>query len=204
MNILAIGAHPDDIEFGCGGGLIKYRKRGCDIYLFVLTPGELGGDPEVRETEQYEAQRIIGAKEVFFGGYKDTELKMNLELIHKIEEVIKKVKPRFIFVNYYDDTHQDHVALAKASLSATRYISNVLFYEVPTTVGFHPNVFVDIKETFEAKLASLEAHRSQMSKTNVEGLSILDIARATAHFRGTQARVQYSEGFVSLRLFINI
>ncbi|MCD6451038.1 MAG: PIG-L family deacetylase [Acidobacteria bacterium] len=204
MNILAIGAHPDDIEFGCGGSLIKYRKKGCDIYLLILTLGELGGDPEVRRREQFEAKRIIGAKEVFFGGYRDTELTMSLPLIHKIEEVIERVKPSFIFVNYYEDTHQDHVALAKASLSATRYIRNVLFYEVPTTVNFSPNVFIDIKQTFEAKLASLEAHSSQITKTNVEGLSILDIARATAHFRGTQAKVQYAEGFVSLRLFINI
>lgn len=158
----------------------------------------------MRRREQFEAKRIIGAKEVFFGGYRDTELTMSLPLIHKIEEVIERVKPSFIFVNYYEDTHQDHVALAKASLSATRYIRNVLFYEVPTTVNFSPNVFIDIKQTFEAKLASLEAHSSQITKTNVEGLSILDIARATAHFRGTQAKVQYAEGFVSLRLFINI
>ena len=101
MNILAIGAHPDDIEFGCGGSLIKYRKKGCDIYLLILTLGELGGDPEVRRREQFEAKRIIGAKEVFFGGYRDTELTMSLPLIHKIEEVIERVKPSFIFVNYY-------------------------------------------------------------------------------------------------------
>ena len=170
----------------------------------MLTKGELGGDVEVRKREQIESQRIIGAQKLFWGGYEDTKIPLDKKLIQWIDNIIKEIKPDFIFVNYPEDTHQDHRRLANASISATRYTRNVLFYEVPTTNNFSPNVFVDIVPVFRQKIATLEAHRSQLLKTNIEDLSIIDIAEATAHFRGTQARVKYAEGFVSLRMFINI
>ena len=75
---------------------------------------------------------------------------------------------------------------------------------MPTTDNFTPNVFVDIGSVLEEKLAALRAHASQGMKTNIEGLSILDIARSSAHFRGVQGRVPLAEAFVSERLFINI
>ena len=118
--------------------------------------------------------------------------------------MLKIVKPEFIFVNYFDDTHQDHLHLTQATLSATRYIRNVLFYEVPTTQNFIPNVFVDIESTLKDKIAALQAHDSQVSRTNIEGLPITEIAKSSANFRGTQGRVKYAEGFISVRLFINI
>ncbi|MCX5679173.1 MAG: PIG-L family deacetylase [Candidatus Omnitrophica bacterium] len=68
MNILAIGAHPDDIEFGCGGTLLKYSSSGHRVFLLVLTKGGFGGDPDVRSKEQKEAALFLGAKEVFWGG----------------------------------------------------------------------------------------------------------------------------------------
>jgi LmbE family N-acetylglucosaminyl deacetylase len=204
MNLLAIGSHPDDIEFGCSGTLIKYRLKGDIIYLLVMTSGELSGKPELRRKEQINSQKIMGAKELIWGGHRDTKLEMSLELIQQIEKAIKKIEPTFIFVNYPEDTHQDHRHLAQATISATRYIRNVLFYEVPTTVNFAPNVFVDIMPTFDLKLECLKAHESQIMKTGIEELSILNMALASAYFRGTQARVKYAEGFVSQRLFINI
>ena len=204
MNVLAIGPHPDDIEFGCGGTLIKFAQKGHNVYLFIATSGEYGGEPEVRRQEQMESAKVIGAKEVFWGGYRDTELPLERELIITIEKVIKTVDPRFIFVNYYDDTHQDHRHLSQATMSATRYIPNFLFYEVPTTQNFNPNVYVDIQPVMDWKLACLEAHRSQVAKTNIEDLTIMETAVSSANFRGVQGRVKYAEAFQSVRLFINI
>jgi LmbE family N-acetylglucosaminyl deacetylase len=204
MNILAIGAHPDDIEFGCGGSLLKYGKRGANIFLMVITEGGLGGDREIRMKEQINSSKILQAKEVFWGGYNDTELPLDRKLIKTIEDVVYKVRPDFIFVNYFDDTHQDHHHLAKATMSATRYVKNVLFYEGPTTRSFSPNVFIEINDILDDKIALLKAHASQVMKTNIEDLSILEIAKSSANFRGIQGRVKYAEGFVSLRLFINI
>jgi LmbE family N-acetylglucosaminyl deacetylase len=125
-------------------------------------------------------------------------------LIGKIEGVIAEVKPDFIFCNYPDDTHQDHRHLSQAIMSATRYIRNVLFFEGPTTQNFGPQVFVDISDNLNQKMAALEAHRSQVMKTNIEDLSIVEVARSTANFRGIQGRVKYAEAFQALRLFINI
>ncbi|MDQ5985412.1 MAG: N-acetyl-alpha-D-glucosaminyl L-malate deacetylase 1 [Syntrophus sp. SKADARSKE-3] len=205
MKILAIGAHPDDIEIGCGGTLAHHVKAGHDVYLLVMTEGHMGGHGETRKLEQEAAARILNPKELFWGGYLDTELFPNMnQLVHDIETIIKKICPDLIFVNYEEDTHQDHRALTKAAVSATRYVKNVLFYEGPTTQQFSPVVFVDINETMEDKIAMLLAHHSQVTKTNIEGLSIADIARSTAVFRGIQGRVHYAEGFIPLRYFIRM
>lgn len=205
MNILAIGPHPDDIEIGCGGTLIKYAKRGHNVFLMLITKGEKGGNTELRYQEQVKAAEIIGARDVFWAGFKDTELldKGN-EMIHTVERYIELTKPHFIFINFFDDTHQDHRAVNRSVLSATRYVKNVLFYEVPTTNNFIPQVFVDISESLEKKIRALEAHESQVMKTNIEDLSIVELARSSANFRGIQGRVRYAEAFSPLRLFINV
>jgi LmbE family N-acetylglucosaminyl deacetylase len=205
MNILAIGPHPDDIEIGCSGALIKYAQRGHDIFLLIITKGEKGGDPEIRYEEQIKAAEIIGARDVFWGGFTDTELlDRGNEIIHLVELYTERIQPDFIFVNFYDDTHQDHRAVNRSVLSAARYVRNVMFYEVPTTNNFTPNIFVDIGSVFELKLEALKAHGSQVMKTNIPGLSIIDIARSSAHFRGVQGRIPLAEGFLPERLFINV
>lgn len=127
MNILAIGAHPDDIEFGCGGTLLKYSERGHKVYLLVLSKGSKGGDPEIRQKEQEASARILKVEKLYFSDYVDTEIVQNRDLIIKIENYLGEIEPDFIFVNYFDDTHQDHVSLANSTISATRYIRNVLF-----------------------------------------------------------------------------
>ena len=204
MNILAIGAHPDDIEYGCAGTLIKYAERDHRILLMILTGGEEGGNGEERKREQSAAAEIIGAQQVFWGGYRDTQLPLNKKLIDKIEEVLVEVKPDLILVNYGDDTHQDHRILTEATMSATRYVRNVLFFEGPTTQNFNPQVFVDISDTLERKFQALKSHESQVMKTNIENMSIVELARANATFRGIQGRGKFAEAFAPLRLFINI
>lgn len=204
MNILAIGGHPDDIEFGCGGTLIKYALAGHNIFLFVLTDGSFGGDSEVRRREQKEAAKFLGARELFWGSFRDTEVVDNRELILKIEEVIHKVQPDIVFLNYLEDVHQDHRAAAQAGVSATRYIREVLFYEVPTTQHFEPDIFVDIQDMLDKKLELLKIHASQVDKTRVENLTILESAQSCANFRGFQGRVKYAEGFKALRVLREI
>ena len=204
MNILAIGAHPDDIEYGCGGMLAKYAKKGHEVYLFVASDGARGGDAEVRRREQEDSARVLGVRDVFWGGYLDTEVPLSRELIVQLEAVIRKIGPRMIFVNSPDDTHQDHRHLAQCASSATLYVPNYLFYEVPSTQNFAPNCSTDIADVLDTKLACLEAHHSQMAKTNIEDLTILELARSCATFRGIQARVKYAEAFQSVRLLLNL
>lgn len=204
MNILAIGAHPDDIEFGCGGTLIKYALKRHAVHLLIMTDGGKGGDPAERRKEQEEAVKVLGAQQLFWGGYADTEVPIERDLIQKVEGVLHRVRPELILVHWGDDTHQDHRHLSTSVVTASRYTRNVLFYEGPTTANFTPSIFVDIDAVLEQKLKTLAAHASQVVKTGVEGLSIVDLARAAAHFRGIQGRVRNAEGFVPLRLFINV
>jgi LmbE family N-acetylglucosaminyl deacetylase len=204
MNVLAIGAHPDDIEYGCGGMLTKYAERGHDVYLWVASDGALGGDGIVRRQEQADSALIMGVRDVLWGEYPDTEIPFNRELIVRLEQVLRQVHPRMIFVHSPDDTHQDHRNLAQGTLSATRYVPNFLFYEVPTTQNFTPNCFTDIEKVLDRKLACLEAHRSQVAKTNIEDLTILELAVSSANFRGIQGRVKYAEAFQSVRLLLNL
>jgi LmbE family N-acetylglucosaminyl deacetylase len=204
MNILAIGAHPDDVEFGCAGTLIKYAGKGAAIDLLVMTDGSRGGSARTRRREQTAAARLMGARRIHWGGYRDTLLPSVRRLIDRMETVIRAVRPDFIFVNSPEDTHQDHRQVARAAISATRYARNVLFYEGPTTVNFTPTVFIDIADEIERKLEALRRHRSQVQKTRIEGTAICEIAEASAHFRGVQGRVRWAEGFAPLRLFINI
>jgi LmbE family N-acetylglucosaminyl deacetylase len=204
VNILAIGAHPDDIEFGCGGTLIKYAEQGHDIFLMVLTTGSVGGDPKIRMQEQEASVKFMNAKGVFWGNFKDTELPVTKELITAIEEIIYETKPHMVFLNYFDDTHQDHRTAAQASVSASRYIKEVMYYEVPTSKNFEPDIFVDIGDVLNKKLELLKLHASQVDQTRVEDLTILESAQSCANFRGYQGRVRYAEGFKALRILKEI
>lgn len=205
MKILAIGAHPDDIEIGCAGSLLKYANGGHDVYFLVMTSGEMGGEAETRKEEQAGSAEIMSVRDLFWGEYNDTQLAVSLNnMISDIEAILRKIKPDFVFVNYGDDTHQDHRMLSRAVISATRYIKNVIFYETPTTNNFSPTLFIDLKNTMDKKITVLLAHKSQVERTNIEGLSIVDIAKSMAVFRGIQGRVVLAEGFMPLRMFINI
>ena len=121
-----------------------------------------------------------------------------------IESIIERVKPDVVFYNHHDDTHQDHRALTKACVSATRYIKEVLCYEVPSTQNFNPKIFVDIGDVLEQKLELLKNHDSQVNKTQVPDLTILESAQSCGMFRGFQGRVKYAEGFLPIRMLRSI
>lgn len=204
IRVLALGAHPDDIEAGCGGALINYARGGHRVFLMVLTEGDQGGERATRKQEQEKAAKRIGVEKIYWGRFGDTEIPMDHGLIQDIERVVREVDPHVIFVHYPDDTHQDHRNLATCTVTATRYTRNVLFYEGPTTQNFSPTVFSDIDAVLEEKIETLCAHASQVKKTNIEKLTIVDIIRASAHFRGIQGRVTNAEAFVPLRVFLTI
>ncbi len=202
-NILVLAPHPDDMEIGCGGSIAEYVKRGDNVHLFVATDGGRGGDVQVRQQEQQDAARILGIITVHWGHFEDTQLPACFEaLMRKVELLVSEVRPATVFVNHHEDTHQDHRALARVAHSATRYVPNVMAYETPTSIGFEPTVFMDISSTMQQKEQALMAHASQVERTNIQGLSIIDIATSTAHFRGIQGRLNSAEAFVPLRIQI--
>lgn len=202
MKILGIGAHPDDLEFGCGGIFSKLSAKGHKICMLVMTGGDIGGNPRSRKTEQEKAAKLLRA-ELFWGGFMDTDVPMSRELIQTIERHIALVKPDLMMVNYGDDTHQDHRNISRAAVTAGRYMKNILFYEVPTTMNFVPTIFSDIGDVIDKKVQLLKCHSSQVYKTRVKNLSIVESAKSAAVFRGYQDRVKYAEGFVPQRLLLD-
>ncbi|MES2201531.1 MAG: PIG-L deacetylase family protein [candidate division FCPU426 bacterium] len=204
LSILAIGAHPDDIEIGCAGTLIKLARAGHAVHLAIMTEGSVGGPGAIRRKEQERAARLFKARSISWLGYQDTRVPVDREAIDKLDKVLNLVKPDVVFANHAEDTHQDHRNTSAVVLSATRNLPNVLFFEVPTSVGFQPDVFVDISGELKAKYAALRLHRSQLDKVNVAAHNILECARSMASFRGFQGRVKAAEGFKALRLLFQI
>ena len=202
MKILGIGAHPDDLEFGCGGTFYKLAQQGHKLNMLVMTHGAAGGDPKLRIAEQMRSAAALKAK-LYWGGFEDTGVVLTRELIRAVEARIEEIKPDIVFVNHTHDTHQDHRNVSRAVETAARYSKNLLFYEVPTTMEFEPGVFVDIGPVISKKVSLLKCHRSQVYKTRVKNLSIIESAKAAAMFRGYQDRVKYAEGFMSRRLLLD-
>ncbi len=204
MNILALGAHPDDIEFGCGGTFLKFSKEENNIYFLVLTKGEFGGKPELREEEQKKAVELLGIKKIFWGGFTDTELPNDRIIITHIDKIIKEINPDEVYVNYIDDIHQDHRILARCALAATRYIKRVFFYEDYTSSNFDPDIFVDIEDVLEQKQELIRLYESQVKKSYPTRLDMVETVRAMANFRGFQGKIKYAEGFKAFRFLRDI
>ncbi|MDQ6994541.1 MAG: PIG-L deacetylase family protein [Mariprofundaceae bacterium] len=198
--VLALAPHPDDLEIGCGGTLAEHAERGDEVHVFIATFGDVGGVAEVRQAEQEAASKILGVKKIHWGGFPDTQLPQRTQdLMDVLERIIAEVKPDMVYVNYDEDTHQDHRTLAQVARSITRYIPNVLYYETPSSMNFEPSIFMDIHDVLSFKIKALEAHASQVEATHVT-LNIFEIALATARFRGVQGKLSCAEAFVPVRL----
>ncbi|GAA0810064.1 PIG-L deacetylase family protein [Spirilliplanes yamanashiensis] len=195
-SVLAIGAHPDDIELGCAGTLAAHRAAGDAVTMLVLTGGQNGpGTDAERRAETEAAARALDCLLVW-GRLADCAMQPDTATIALIESVLESVDADVVYVHAPDDSHQDHRAAAAATLSAARHSSRVLHYRSPSTVRFEPTVYVDISAHLPRKLAALACHRSQ-----VEGSAMVepDVVAASARHFGAQARVRYAEAFAPAR-----
>lgn len=205
VTVLAIGAHPDDIEIGCSATLLKHKRNGAKIYLLVLTKGEASGDPEIREKECRRAAELIGAERIIFGELEDTKIDDGIKTILTIEKMIHQVNPDIIYTHTLKDTHQDHRNTAFATLSAGRRCKKIFMYESPRTFReFSPQLYIDVDEEFQQKKKILSLFSSQSEKEwwaigpkatlALEGLAL---------FRGFQAGVQWAEAFEVSKMVIS-
>lgn len=182
--VLAIGAHPDDVEIGCGGALAKHHVSGDILHILTLSRGAAGGDVNVRTAEAQRAAALLGAK-LAFGDLRDAHITDGVETIEIIEAAIRELRPTHVYTHCLEDTHQDHRAVHAASLVAARHVPNVYCYQSPSsTVEFRPNRFVDITEYKKAKLQVIAAYQSQ-----VDRMASLqdDVIVATARYWGRYA-----------------
>ena len=194
MNILAIGAHPDDIEIGCGGFLLKSTAIGHEVHILIITYGEASGDPHQREIEAKKAVEFIGARGLYFGNKRDTALVPDGTLISVIEEIIEKVKPHLILTHSTSDEHHDHRAVGFATIEAARYYPNILAYENPLTKEFRPEVFVDISDTIKRKVKLLSVYKTQENKAYLKRNAIYGLASYRA-FQSRLKGIKFAEAF---------
>ena len=195
MNILAIGAHPDDIEIGCAGTLLKLKHcHAANIHALVLTEGNLAH--ETLLSEQQKSFGMLGVNTCDQLGLYSGAVNL-YQAIQEIEKVINEVDPDYIFTHYFQDTHQDHRIVSQATETACRTRNNLLYYESFSVVDFLPRVFVDIQETFGIKLECLTAYKSQEARLNLN-----ETVTGRAILRAHRTGFKRCEAFVSQKLVL--
>jgi len=221
MRVLAIGAHPDDVEILCGGTLFQRRQRGDRVWVCALTDGSAGHRKiqaeelvKIRKAEAEAATKFLGAK-LFWLGIKDEMLFDDETTRLKLIEAIRQARPDLIFCHSRNDYHHDHQAGFNLAFSAS-FISSLpnvktrspalakvpLLYEMDTLtgIGFEPEEYVDISGSLDKKLKMLMRHKSQVKwLRDHDRIDILDLVQTQAKFRGYQAGVKYAEGFRLVR-----
>ena len=197
--IIAIGAHPDDIELGCGGTLRKHILNNDKVYFIVATLGEKSGNKEKRRSETIDSVELIGASNVYFLDLIDTMIMHDGVTVGFLDECIGKIEPEIVYVHSPRDYHQDHMNIAKSVFSASRNMKcSIFLYETPsTTIEFRPVAYNDISEVFECKLKCVELYISQNKKEYMEKEATIGLAK----LRGRTIGVEYAEAFEVARLF---
>lgn len=217
MNIMAIGAHPDDIEILCAGTLALYAEAGRSVHMVVLGKGDCGSTslpPDeiaaVREKEARAAAEVIGA-ELHWPAAGDVRISRDPEIHDKLVEIIRQAKPDLIIAHDPNDYMEDHRAASRlaeeCSMTATlpnyptkspAHFKIVPIYLMDTLagVGFQPTEYVDITRVIETKQRMLACHESQTKWLEAhDQVNVEDLMMVMARFRGFQAGVSYAEGF---------
>lgn len=180
MVTLAVGAHPDDIEFGCYGTLAQLAKKE-EVRLLLLTSGEVGGNPRVRKLEAKRSAEVIGATLTVLN-HRDGYLEVNARTVAEMSKMIGLADAKRVFCPHLDDSHQDHAAAGRIVMACWRNVNRILFYETPTTLNFQPNVYTDISSSFEHKKKALDCFNSQKEKPYLS----IDQVRGLAQYRAWQ------------------
>nr|WP_241748866.1 bacillithiol biosynthesis deacetylase BshB1 [Bacillus sonorensis] len=223
LDILAFGAHSDDVEIGMGGTIAKYSKKGFRIGICDLTEAELSsnGTVDTRKSEAALAAEILGASPRVSLALPDRGLFVNQAAVREAVTVIRKYKPKLVFVPYQKDRHPDHghaaeiVEEAVFSAGIHKYqdaedlpahkVQNMYYYMIN---GFHkPEFVIDISDTMEQKTAALRAYKSQFSRSehSVETPltnGYIETVEAREKLLGKEAGVTYAEGFFSKRTLL--
>lgn len=178
-SVLAIGAHPDDVEIGVGGTLAAHAAAGDPITVLTLSRGARGGAADDRQHESLASADMLGAR-LFLEDLPDTSISHSDPTVGIIERVVAQVAPTTVYVHTRNDRHQDHRAVHEAALVATRRVDNVACYESPsTTIDFRPSRFVTIDGFTDEKLALLGCFTSQ---AGIRDYLEPDLVLATARY----------------------
>ena len=222
LDILAFGAHPDDVELSCGGTIIKYVKEGKRVGIVDLTKGELGtrGDVPTRNSESSVSQNILGVEKRINLDIGDGWFEINKENKLKVVKAIRKYKPTIILANAEDDRHPDHPRAAQLLkeaffLSGLKKIKTIddevvqniwrpkyLFHYIQYRY-LKPDFVVDVSSYFETKMKAILSFKSQFyepgkdSDTLISSKKYLDFIKGRSHEMGSSIQVKHGEGFTS-------
>ena len=200
--IVVFGAHPDDSEIGAGGTIAAYAQRGHRVVMVnVRVPGgpddAVHHDRERRRREAERAAETLGAELLSFGLSRDS-IQPNARLVTAIDQLLDDVQPTAVFTHWLGDSHPEHIALSRAVLAATRRNQcSVYMYEATLPGGisaepFRAQKFVDITDTVDSKMISLECYETQLERY---GQGWLEAIRGRAAHRGFQIGRRYAEAF---------
>jgi len=194
--VLAVGAHPDDVQIGCGATLLRHRTLGHPVSVLTLSRGDVGGPREERRREAVGAAIAMSA-ELLMGDLPDTRMEEAHQMTGLIEHVIAAVRPTTVYVHSGADGHQDHRAVHEATAIAARRVQQVFCYQSPSSRnGFSPTKFVPVDDTLEAKVRVPASYRSQATRHYLEP----DLVVATARYWARQLpHARYAEPFEVIR-----
>ena len=199
--VLAVGAHPDDIELGCGGTIYKSVQAGAKVIALYMTRGGRLADSTLRMKESTEAAKILGVSEIHFENYPDTEIPDSYEAINCLEQYANKYQPDIVLTHSVNDTHQDHRRVGWLAMAAFRNIPKILAFETPRVrpAAFLPTYFVNITGCVDKKWQALRCHLSQKEKRYLAYESTVNLAS----FRGSQVGVQAAEAYEIIKYLEN-
>jgi N-acetylglucosamine malate deacetylase 1 len=191
--VLALGAHPDDLELGIGGTLAALSRGGARVVMAICA---VPADFATRCAEAKAAAAILGCELTLLmeGGCRRIEELKSYQLVGMLDELVGELAPSALLTHGPSDSHRDHVALYHAAVSTQR-LSQFDFYSYlptmrsPVPVPFQPRAYVDISQTMDAKIQAMAAHASQFAARGATFELYRDIARLTGRMCG----VQYAE-----------
>ncbi|GCD77431.1 bacillithiol biosynthesis deacetylase BshB1 [Thermaurantimonas aggregans] len=225
VDILAIGAHPDDVELGAGGTLAKHVDLGYKVAILDLTQGEMGtrGTPEIRVQESQMAAEILKASARYNCYLSDGWITADEKSVIEVVKVIRHCRPRIVIANAPHDRHPDHGAaaqlVAKAVFSAGFSKLKTTWEGLPQApwrpqllmhyiqfINLQPDIIVDITGYFQQKIDSCLAHKSQLynpeskePETVISSKEFLDSIEYRARDMGRLIGTQHGEGFIFSR-----
>ena len=174
MKVLAIGAHFDDVELGCGGTLARHVESGDEMMIFVATDSGYSNyaqkvirRPEVALAEGRRAAKILGASDLVCGNFPTNGLVLNDDVVCAILKIVEERRIDLIYTHWTGDMHADHRVVGQASITAGRHVPRLLMYRsnyYDTDSVFRGNFYSDISTTVETKKTAIRAHESEYSR----------------------------------------
>jgi two-component system, NtrC family, response regulator HydG len=194
--VLAIGAHPDDVEIGAAGTLLAHAAHGDTVAILTLSRGARGGDQAQRARESQEAADVIGAR-LFLDDLEDTRIAEGDPTIGVIDRVVAEFQPTIIYTHSLHDVHQDHRNVHRAAMVAARRVGRVYCYQSPSaTVDYRPTHFVAIDDHLSRKLKAIDTFGSQVG---VRDYLEPDLITSTARYWSRYCGGSHAEPFEAIR-----